>query len=106
LFKESKIPFKPTQTILVDTGYMGILNMYQNNPNILIPKRRSKKNPLTKEDKANNHNISKQRIVIEDVIGFIKRFRIVSDKYRCRRRRFGLRFNLICGVCNWENESI
>ncbi|MDR0423372.1 MAG: hypothetical protein LBH46_02155 [Rickettsiales bacterium] len=54
----------------------------------------------------NNHIISKQRIIVEDVIGDIKKFRIISDKYRCRRRRFGLRFNLICGICNLENENI
>ncbi|HEV2601212.1 MAG TPA: IS5/IS1182 family transposase, partial [Candidatus Babeliales bacterium] len=36
------------------------------------------------------------------VIGMIKRFKIVSDKYRNRRKRFGLRFNLIAGICNFE----
>jgi hypothetical protein len=100
------MPFLETQTILVDSGYAGILKLYANNNNILIPKKNSKKHPLTEEDKINNHNISKERIVVEDVIGFIKRFRIISDKYRCRRKRFSIRFNLICGVCNWENENI
>lgn len=102
LFKESKLAFKPNQTVLVDTGYTGILKIYQNNPNVLIPKKKSKKNPLTTEDKTNNINISKERIVVENVIGFIKRFRIIKDVYRCRRKRFGLRFNLIAGICNWE----
>ncbi|MDR1159255.1 MAG: IS5/IS1182 family transposase, partial [Syntrophomonadaceae bacterium] len=27
-------------------------------------------------------------------------FRIVSDKYRNRRKRFGLRFNLIAAITN------
>ncbi|MDR0637616.1 MAG: IS5/IS1182 family transposase, partial [Spirochaetaceae bacterium] len=31
-----------------------------------------------------------------------KRFKIVADRYRNRRKRFGLRFNLICGICNFE----
>jgi len=26
----------------------------------------------------------------------------VSDQYRNRRKRFGLRFNLIAGICNYE----
>lgn len=102
LFKESKIAFLKSQTIIVDTGYAGILKLYQNHMNILIPKKKSKKNPLTKEDKENNTKISKQRIIVEDVIGFIKRFRIISDKYRCRRKRFSLRFNLIAAICNLE----
>ncbi|MDR0640405.1 MAG: IS5/IS1182 family transposase, partial [Holosporales bacterium] len=29
-------------------------------------------------------------------------FKIISDKYRNRRQRFGLRFNLIAGIYNFE----
>ncbi|HSQ97154.1 MAG TPA: IS5/IS1182 family transposase, partial [Rickettsiales bacterium] len=32
----------------------------------------------------------------------LKKFRIIADKYRCRRKRFGLRFNLISGIYNFE----
>jgi len=38
----------------------------------------------------------------ENVIGMIKRFKIIADKYRNRRKRFGLRFNLIAGIYNHE----
>ncbi|MDR0492547.1 MAG: IS5/IS1182 family transposase, partial [Nitrososphaerota archaeon] len=34
------------------------------------------------------------------------RFKIVSDRYRNRRKRFGLRFNLICGICNFEKMIV
>jgi hypothetical protein len=68
----------------------------------VLLKKRSKKNPLSKEDKRRNREISSDRVVNEHVIGFIKRFKIVADKYRNRRKRFGLRFNLICGICNSE----
>lgn len=99
LFKDSKLPFKLTQTILVDSGYTGILKLF---PNALIPKKKSKNNPLTKEDKIKNTEITKQRIIVENVIGDLKKFRIIADKYRCRRKRFGLRFNLIAGIYNFE----
>lgn len=69
---------------------------------VSIPKKRSKKNPLTKEDKKNNKEISKERIAVENVLCMLKRFRILSDRYRNRRRRFGLRFNLIAGLYNYE----
>ena len=42
---------------------------------------------------------------VEDIlikIGSLKRFKIVSDRYRNRRKRFGLRFNLIAGIYNYE----
>ncbi|MDR2699804.1 MAG: IS5/IS1182 family transposase, partial [Nitrososphaerota archaeon] len=32
-------------------------------------------------------------------------FRIVSDRYRNRCKRFGLRFKLIAGICNYEQET-
>lgn len=67
-----------------------------------MPKKKSKKNPLSKEDKKNNREISSERVLNESVIGVVKRFKIVNDKYRNRRKRFGLRFNLICGIYNYE----
>lgn len=67
-----------------------------------MPKKKSKNCPLTKEDKIKNREISKDRVLNENVIGMIKRFKIVADKYRNRRKRFGLRFNLISGIYNFE----
>ena len=46
--------------------------------------------------------ISSERVVNENVIGMIKRFKIVADRYRNRRKRFALRFNLIAGIYNFE----
>ena len=31
-----------------------------------------------------------------------KRFKIITDKYRDRHKRFSLRFNLIAGIYNYE----
>jgi len=75
------------------------LNLHQNSE---LPKKRNKKNPLTKEDKLFNRIISSERVLNEHVIGALKKFKIISDRYRNRRRRFGLRFNLITGIYNME----
>ena len=48
----------------------------------------------------------KKRVVVEHVIGHIKKNKILSTKYRNRRKRFGLRFNLICGIYNYENSGL
>jgi hypothetical protein len=60
-----------------------------------MPKKRSKKNPLSASDKAKNRDISSERVPCENVIAMLKRFKIIADRYRNRRRRFGLRFFLI-----------
>lgn len=65
-----------------------------------MPKKRSKKNPLNTDDTRHNRAISRDRILVENVIGAVKRFKIVSDRYRNRRRRFGLRFTLIAAAYN------
>jgi hypothetical protein len=49
-----------------------------------------------------NKTISSSRIVNEHVIGKLKIFKIIADRYRNRRKRFGLRFNLISGIYNFE----
>jgi hypothetical protein len=99
LFKESKTHIHKDIQVETDTGLIGITKIHANS---VLPKKRSKKNPLTKEDKKRNKEISSSRVKNEHAIGFIKRFRIVSERYRGRRKRFGLRFNLIAGICNYE----
>lgn len=85
--------------MLVDSGYTGIKKIHSN---VEVPKKRTKKRKLTREEKRKNREISSQRAVNEHAIGFLKRFKILSERYRNRRKRFGLRFNLIAGICNYE----
>jgi hypothetical protein len=88
---------KPETEIDTDTGYQGIVRLHANST---LPKKKTKKNPLTKEGKAFNRAVSSKRIVNEQEIGYVKCFRIVSDTYRNCRKGFGLRFNLIAAIYN------
>lgn len=99
LFKNSNIRTRKETLLLADTGYMGIKHIINNSQ---IPHKRSKNHPLTKEQKTENHEISSKRVLCENVIGSVKRFRILSERYRNRRKRFGLRFSLIAGIHNFE----
>ena len=82
-----------------DTGYQGLAQLHANS---LLPKKRSKNHPLSKQERKDNREISKQRIFVEHAIRFVKRFRILSDRYRNRRKRFALRFSLIADICNFD----
>jgi DDE superfamily endonuclease len=99
LLKESGVHFSQSTKVITDTGYLGLQKTHLNT---FMPKKKSKKNPLTLDDKKQNRELSSQRVLNEHVIGKIKRFKILSDKYRNRRKRFGLRFNLIAGIYNYE----
>lgn len=92
----------PNIRSLTDTGYQGINKLHQNSE---LPKKKTKKNPLTKADKKKNRELSSERALNENVIGMVKRFKIVTDRYRNRRKRFGLRFNLIAGIYNYELKN-
>ncbi|WP_158676122.1 transposase family protein [Spiroplasma poulsonii] len=94
LFKESKIPILKNTKLIVDSGYQGI---QKNHNNVLIPTKKTKKNHLNKEQKQYNRIVAKMRIIIiENIFAILKKFKIITEKYRNRRKRFGLRFNLNC----------
>ncbi|KJV53883.1 DDE superendonuclease family protein [Orientia tsutsugamushi str. Gilliam] len=70
LFKESKILIHPKVEAITDTGYQGVQKIYNNSE---LQKKKSKKNPLTKNDKKNNRRLAGERVVNENVIGILKR---------------------------------
>ena len=51
--------------VFVDSGFQGVQHIHKNT---YIPKKSSKKNPLTKEQKEENHLISSIRVVVENAI--------------------------------------
>jgi transposase len=97
MFKESKTHILPKIKISADSGYQGIAKLHEKSS---LPKKKSKKNPLSDEDKKRNKEISSERVLIENVFGELKRFRIIAEKYRNRRKRFGIRFTIIASIFN------
>lgn len=97
LFKRSKVKPLTMVEILADKGYQGIRKIHTSS---YTPIKKKKKQPLASMEKEYNRELAKQRIYIEHVIRSLKIFRILAQPYRNRRRRFGLRFNLIAGLYN------
>jgi len=85
--------------IQADSGYQGIDKFHKNSE---TPAKKSKKHPLTKEEKSNNHRIGSERISVEHVNCRLKRLHILAERYRNRRKRFGLRLSLFAGLHNFE----
>ncbi len=103
LFKRSKVRLHPETKAVVDSVYQGLQRRHANTE---MPKKRSKKNPLSTADKNTNRAISSERVACENVIALLKRFKIIADRYRNRRRRFGLRFFLIAAIHNMEIQVL
>lgn len=100
LFKDSKLHFQNETELIVDKGYQGIFKLHNNSK---IPFKAAKNHKLTKEEKSFNSEISKKRIYIEHINRYIKRFRILSSRCRNKRKKFGLRAALICGIYNFQH---
>jgi hypothetical protein len=99
LFKKSRICFHPLTTSIQDSGYQGIDQYHSNS---YTPKKKPKKGELTSLEKEYNKALAKERIIIEHINRKLKIFKILSCKYRNRRRRYGLRCNLLAAIYNYE----
>lgn len=99
LFKHSCTHVHPHTMVLADLGYLGLERLHAHT---LLPVKATKYHPLTYEERLSNRVLARLRLTIERVIGRLKVFRILAERYRGRRKRFGLRFNLIAGIHNFE----
>ena len=99
IFKNSKLRLSEDIECLGDKGYQGIHKLHGKSR---IPKKKPRGGKLTSEDKNSNQELAKIRILGEHVHRKLKVFKILSLTYRNRRKRFGLRFNLIAALYNYE----
>ena len=103
LFKDVGSDLSEHIRILADAGYQGLAELHEN---CQTPFKKSKYHPLTKKEKQRNRTLARKRILIEHIFRKLKVFRILSERYRNRRKRFSLRFNLIAAIYNLELNSI
>jgi IS5 family transposase len=103
LFKDDQIELAEHIRVLADAGYQGLAELREN---CQTPFKKSKYHPLTKRQKQRNRVLARKRILIEHIFRKLKVFRILSERYRNRRKRFALRFNLIAAIYNLELNPI
>ena len=103
LLSGSGIMYSISQDVQVnlDRCYEGAEHRFPHNK-ICKAKRASRNHPITLFDKLLNHVINKTRILVEHVIGYLKKFRIVSELYRNRRASHGDFFVAVAGLINFK----
>jgi len=99
LRREHGTRLPPDVHAVVDLGYQGFQHEHRLT---VLPFKATKKRPLTSRQRAVNRLHARLRIPVEHVIRRLKVFWILARPYRNRRRRFGLRLNLIAGIYNFE----
>jgi hypothetical protein len=85
--------------VLADSGYQGLQKLHEKSE---TPRKKPRQGELTDEQKQSNRELARRRVVVEHVIRSLKIFRILAERYRNRRKRFAIRFNLVAGLHNYE----
>ena len=83
LFKDSQTTISQQISCLADSGYQGWANLHAKS---WRPKKKSKHHPLSRQEKMTNQHLARGRIQIEHVIGRLKVFAILCQRYRNRQR--------------------
>jgi len=113
LYKQSH-PHLPDNTRLyLDLGYAGVKADYPK-LNCQLPFKR--KNPgrgkrgvkgpeLSREQKAFNKQLSKERVVVEHTFSRLKKFHIWADEFRNRLKHYDAMTDIVCGLINFRTTG-
>ena len=101
LFKRSGVRFTAATEALADRGYQGLQKLHANSR---TPRKKPPRRELPPADRQSNRELARERIRAEHVIGGLKVFHILAGRYRNRRKRFGLRVNLLAGLYNFDRQ--
>jgi hypothetical protein len=99
LHKQEPSIHKDTR-VFVDSGYQGLQNIHLQTE---LPYKKPKNRELKKDEKEYNKALSRIRVKAENVFAQIKTFKILADRYRNKRKRYNLKFNIIAGIVNMKN---
>lgn len=87
-------------TLWQDSGFQGYK---PDNVTVKMPVKKPKGKTLSEEQKQSNRAISSFRIIVEHAIGSVKIYRIVKERFRCRKLGFDdLVMVLACGLNNFK----
>jgi len=106
MFKEEFPPpsvvFPRGMALWMDLGFTGFEKDYPGTL-VMMPKKKPKGKELTADANAWNRVVSGFRVLVEHAIGGVKRFGIVSDKFRNRKDEFDDKVMLVsCGLWNYH----
>jgi hypothetical protein len=88
--------------VWTDTGFQGVL---KHHTNTLIPKKATRKSPLTYAEKEENRIISSFRVVVEHAIAGLKRYKAYADIWRNKIQNLDDRvMRIVAGLWNIHIE--
>jgi hypothetical protein len=102
VYKEYR-PATPNQVVNVfDLGYLGIENDFPEQKSSLPFRKKRNLDLSEEEEREYNKDHAKRRIVIEHTICRLKKYRIMSDVFRNRLRKFNKISDIVSGLVNYR----
>jgi len=87
--------------VRIDLGYLGFDKEFASG-DLSLPIKSSKTKPLSDEAKSSNRSLASQRIVVEHVIGGMKRYRVLSNRIRSRNwSGYDVKLEVCAGLWNF-----
>ena len=99
--KNHPVTSKEVVNVVVDLEYLGIEKDFPDQLSAL-PYRKKRNQDLSSEEKEYNKIHSRKRIVIEHTICRLKKYKIMSDTFRNRLRKYNRISDIITGLVTTE----
>ena len=95
-------PVIPKQVVnVVDLGYLGVEKDFPEQLSAL-PYKKKRNQFLSQEEKEYNKIHSKKRIIVEHTISRLKKYRIMSDIFRNKLRKYNRISDIVAGLVNYR----
>jgi hypothetical protein len=96
-------PVTPKQVVnVIDLGYLGVEKDFPEQLSALPHKKNRNQQELFEEEKEYNKIHSKKRIVVEHTISRLKKYRIMSDTFRNKLRKYNKISDIVAGLVNYR----
>jgi hypothetical protein len=96
-------PVTPKQVLnVIDLGYLGVEKDFPEQLSTLPHKKNRTQQELSEEEKEYNKIHSKKRIIVEHTISRLKKYRIMSDTFRNRLRKYNRILDIVTGLVNYR----
>lgn len=87
---------------MFDLGYLGVEKDFPQQLSALPYRKKRNQQRLSQEEKETNKSHSKRRIVIEHTICRLKKYRIMSEVFRNKLRKYYKVSDVVSGLVNYR----
>jgi hypothetical protein len=88
-----------------DLGYLGVEKDFSDQKSSLPNRKKRNQKEMPTEEKEYNQSHSRKRIVIEQTICKVKKYKILADMFRNRLRKYDGISDIVSGLVNYRIKN-